>query len=106
MEIAGRDFRCRSGETVGEVCARVSGLSYFSFFKCEWGQEALFQFTLHCRDRFGVPDVLGILPDGAVGGELAHARDVEDGLARPRLRIAPQVADLRLAIHIRLKIRK
>ena len=53
-----------------------------------------------------VPHLRAVIPDGAVGGELAHARRVEDGLARPSLGLTPTSADFFLARDISLIIRE
>src|SRR5215470_17221955 len=50
--------------------------------------------------RRHAPDVTAVLADRAVGREPSHARDVEDGCARPPLPVAPRPADLVLTIDI------
>src|SRR5512135_479765 len=44
--------------------------------------------SLLYRQRLDFPDVLAILPHGAVGRKEAAARGVEDGLARPASGVA------------------
>src|SRR3954454_8845842 len=46
--------------------------------------------------RLDLPDVAGVLADGAVGGELAHAGDVEQRLAAPLRTIEPGVVHAEL----------
>ena len=41
-----------------------------------------------------LPDLIAILPDGAIRGKLAAARAVEDGHACPVLRVTPGGANL------------
>ena len=52
-----------------------------------------------------MPDVLGVLPDRAVGRKLAHARDIQDRHARPVRGVAVGVIDFLLAVHISPVIR-
>src|SRR4051812_20633843 len=52
------------------------------------------------RHGRGMPDVAVVFHDGAIRGELAHARHVEDGHARPPVLVAIQVGNLRLAGHV------
>ena len=47
-----------------------------------------------------MPDVLGVFPDRTVGGEFAHARDIQDRHACPVRGVAVSVIDLVLAVHI------
>ena len=51
-----------------------------------------------------LPDALAVVADRAVGRELAHARGVEDRLARPGARIAPERADSILRVDVRLVV--
>ena len=57
------------------------------------------------RRRLDLPDAFAVIADGPVGGELAHARHVEDGHAIPMLRIAPRAPDLGLAVDVGLIVR-
>ena len=52
------------------------------------------RYPAHGRD---VPDLAGVLPDGAVGRELAAPGDVQDRHARPALLVAVRLLDLVLA---------
>src|ERR1700722_18964645 len=58
--------------------------------------------------RLGVhrdgPNLLRILPDGAIGGEPTRVRGVEHAAAPPGPRIAPKRRNLCLRAHIRIEI--
>ena len=56
-------------------------------------------------DGVEVPDVFAVFADGAVGGEFAHARDVEDGGTGPPFNVAVFFGDLVLAFHVRFVVR-
>src|SRR6476646_7967379 len=49
------------------------------------------------RHRAHPPDLATVLLDGAIGRELAHAGDIEDGHARPARAVAISVAHAFLA---------
>ena len=51
-----------------------------------------------------VPHAVAVVADRAVRGELSHARCVEDRLARPRLRVAPERAHSLLRFDVGLVI--
>ena len=51
-----------------------------------------------------MPDPLGVIPDGAVGGELAHARHIQDRGMGPGVPVAPQGTGTILAVDIGLVI--
>src|SRR5215510_9015503 len=51
-----------------------------------------------------VPDLAGVFADGAVGGEPAHARRVENRHAPPVARRAPQRVDLALRFPVGVEI--
>src|SRR5262245_19930634 len=52
------------------------------------------------RHRPGLPDVRAVLPDGAVGREVAAADGVQDGHPRPPLRVPERLAGGRLAVDV------
>ena len=54
--------------------------------------------------RLHPPYTLAVVADRAVGGEFTHARGVEDRLARPRVRVAPERAHAVLRIDVGLII--
>src|ERR1044071_10476751 len=54
--------------------------------------------------RPDTPDVARVLGDRAVGGELPHARDVEQRLAAPRRAVEVKVVDARLRLDVRLEV--
>ena len=51
-----------------------------------------------------LPDLVAVLADGAVRGELARARGVQDRHARPAFLVAIGLVDQRLAIRVRLVV--
>ncbi len=57
-------------------------------------------------DGFDLPDLVGILDDGAVGGEFTHACNVDDGLANPFQRLLIKFIDLVLRVHVAAEIRQ
>src|SRR5262249_36008527 len=54
--------------------------------------------------RLDLPDLAGVLADGAVGGELAHARDVEQRLAVPGRAILVLDVDPQLSLDIVMEV--
>src|SRR5437588_12810592 len=49
---------------------------------------------LSARDRPQAPDVLGVLADGAIAGELARSSDIQYSFCHPAARVRVQLADL------------
>src|SRR5215831_20451491 len=58
--------------------------------------------ALRYRTRLHLPDVGGVLGDGAIAGELPGARQIQDGLARPGVSVGIQFYQPL----VRLKIRR
>src|SRR5262245_55779459 len=56
------------------------------------------------RCRFDVPYPRAVIPDGPVGGELAHTCRVQDGPARPGQWITPERTDFFLCLDVSLVI--
>lgn len=52
------------------------------------------------RDRFDPPDVPAILSYGAIGGELAHAGDIQGGHASPAFLVVVSFIELVLDLYI------
>src|ERR1043165_8905703 len=53
-----------------------------------------------------LPDVFAILADGAIRGELARARGIEDGHARPAILVAVGLVHQGLAVRVGLVVRE
>jgi hypothetical protein len=70
------------------------------------GAGALLGVYYATETGFTLPHQFALVADGSVGGEFAHARDIEDGFARPGLRVTPERADLILAFDVRLVVRE
>ena len=49
--------------------------------------------SIHLQ-RLDAPDLFAVIADGAVGGELTHPRDVQDGLLRTGRQVAPGYSTL------------
>ena len=61
--------------------------------------------SFHCHlHRLDLPDVAAVIANGTVGGEFAHACNVDDGCSRPGLRIVPERADPPLTFYVCLVI--
>ena len=55
---------------------------------------------------FDVPDVGRVLGDGAVAGELARAGHIQDGLARPGVRVGIQLDQPLVRLQVGLQVRQ
>src|SRR5262245_33200828 len=63
------------------------------------------QSSLH-RTRCCIPNLGGVLRDGSIAGELSGASHIDDGLARPGLRIGVQLAEALLGLRVRSQVRQ
>src|SRR5574337_1904602 len=52
------------------------------------------------EDGLDVPDLPGVLGDGAVAGEFAHPGNVQDGLARPDRGVFERLSDPFLGVDV------
>src|SRR5438105_5918794 len=70
------------------------------------GEMVIGRTPLWHRARFGIPDLVRILRNGAVAGELSRAGDVQDRLAHPSVTAIIQLAKRLIRFEIRLQIRQ
>src|SRR5215213_9665446 len=64
------------------------------------------RFGMHDLHRRDMPDVARIVADRSIGAEPPHGRDVQNGGARPIIRVFPGPSDAALALDVGAKIRK
>src|SRR5882672_5842003 len=55
-------------------------------------------------DRLHSPDVVGVLPHGAIGGKWSHGGNIRDGRSSPLRRVPAQRIDSRLRVQVRRKV--